>query len=313
VGGPAFALKRAIDEGHVSGPRIFPSGAMISQTSGHGDFRSINELPRFPGDPASLMERSGAGMIADGRAEVLRRTREQLMLGATQIKLMAGGGVSSPYDAIEVTQYTEDEMRAAVEAAADYGTYVTVHAYTPQAIQRAIRAGVRCIEHGQLVDDETAALIAETGTMWSLQPFFDDEDANPQPDPVARAKQMQVGEGTAIAYELAKKHGIAVAFGTDVLFDARLAQRQGKMLAKIGRFHSAFDVLKMATSGNARYLEACGIRNPYRAPLGVIEPGAWADMILVDGDPTTDLDLVADPDRNFRVIMKNGTMAKRAA
>jgi imidazolonepropionase-like amidohydrolase len=313
VGGPAFALKRAIDEGHVSGPRIFPSGAMISQTSGHGDFRSINELPRFPGDPASLMERSGAGMIADGRAEVLRRTREQLMLGATQIKLMAGGGVSSPYDAIEVTQYTEDEMRAAVEAAADYGTYVTVHAYTPQAIQRAIRAGVRCIEHGQLVDDETAALIAETGTMWSLQPFFDDEDANPQPDPVARAKQMQVGEGTAIAYELAKKHGIAVAFGTDVLFDARLAQRQGRMLAKIGRFHSAFEVLKMATSGNARYLEACGIRNPYPAPLGVIEPGAWADMILVDGDPTADLDLVADPDRNFRVIMKNGTLAKRAA
>jgi imidazolonepropionase-like amidohydrolase len=239
--------------------------------------------------------------------------REQLMQGATQIKLMAGGGVSSLYDPFEVMQYTEDELRAAVEAASDYGTYVMVHAYTSQAIRRAIAAGVRCIEHGQLVDDETAALMAETGTLWSLQPFFDDEDAIPFTDPVSRQKQIAVSEGTAQAYELAKKHGIAVAFGSDVLFDPSLAQRQGKLLAKLGRFHTAFEVLKMATSGTARYLEACGTRNPYPAPLGVIEAGAWADMILVDGDPTTDLDLVADPDRSFRVIMKNGQVVKSVA
>lgn len=313
AGGPAFGLKRAIDEGQIVGPRIFPSGAMISQTSGHADFRSVNELPRFPGTPGSHLENVGAGMIADGRDEVLRRVREQLMQGATQIKLMAGGGVSSLYDPLEVMQYTEDELRAAVEAASDYGTYVMVHAYTSQAIRRAIAAGVRCIEHGQLVDDETAALMAETGTLWSLQPFFDDEDAIPFTDPVSRQKQIAVSEGTAQAYELAKKHGIAVAFGSDVLFDPSLAQRQGKLLAKLGRFHTAFEVLKMATSGTARYLEACGTRNPYPAPLGVIEAGAWADMILVDGDPTTDLDLVADPDRSFRVIMKNGQVVKSVA
>lgn len=310
AGGPSFALKRAIDEGQVQGPRIYPSGAMISQTSGHADFRSVNELPRFPSTPGSHLENAGAGMIADGRDEVLRRVREQLMKGATQIKLMAGGGVSSPYDSIEVNQYTEEELRAAVEAASDYGTYVMVHAYTPQAIRRAIAAGVRCIEHGQLTDDETAALMAESGTMWSLQPFFDDEDAIPYTDPESRAKQIAVSEGTVRAYELAQKHGIDVAFGTDVLFDPSLALRQGKLLSKIGQFYSNFEVLKMATSGTARYLEACGTRNPYPAPLGVIEAGAWADMILVDGDPTVDLNLVADPDRNFRVIMKNGVLAK---
>jgi imidazolonepropionase-like amidohydrolase len=250
-------------------------------------------------------------MIADGRDEVLRRVREQLMKGATQIKLMAGGGVSSLYDPLEVNQYTDDELRAAVEAASDYGTYVMVHAYTPQAIRRAIAAGVRCIEHGQLADDETAALMAESGTMWSLQPFFDDEDAIPFTDPVSRSKQIAVSEGTARAYELARKHGIAIAFGTDVLFDPSLALRQGKLLGKLGRFYSSFEVLKIATSGTARYLEACGTRNPYPAPLGVIEPGAWADMILVDGDPTADLDLVADPDLNFRIIMKNGVLAKQ--
>jgi imidazolonepropionase-like amidohydrolase len=160
------------------------------------------------------------------------------------------------------------------------------------------------------VDDETAEMMAASGTMWCLQPFFDDEDAIPFPDPASRAKQIAVSEGTAKAYELAKKHGIAVAFGTDVLFDAGLAERQGKLLGKLGRFHTAFETLKMATSGNARYLEACGTRNPYPAPLGVIEAGAWADMILVDGDPTADLGLVADPERAFRVILKNGQVVK---
>lgn len=150
------------------------------------------------------------------------------------------------------------------------------------AVRRAIAAGVRCIEHGQLVDDETAALMAETGTLWSLQPVFDDEEAIPFTDPVSRQKQIAVSEGTAQAYELAKKHGIAVAFGSDVLFDPSLALRQGKLLAKLGRFHTAFDVLRMATSGTARYLEACGSRKPHPAALGVIAPGAWADMILVD-------------------------------
>jgi imidazolonepropionase-like amidohydrolase len=311
--GPSFALKRAIDERRTPGPRIFPSGAMISQTSGHGDFRSTNDLPRFPDGGPTHMEAVGGGIIADGRAEVLRRVREQLMLGATQIKLAAGGGVASPYDPVEVVQYTEDELRAAVQAAADYGTYVMVHAYTPEAVQRSIRAGVRCIEHGQLIDDATAEMIAATGTLWSVQPFFDDEDAIPFSDPVSRAKQIQVAEGTARAYELARKHGIEVAFGTDVLFDPSLAQRQGKMLAKLGPYFANIDVLKQATSVAGRFLAACGDRNPYPAPLGVVEAGAWADLLLVDGDPVADLTLFAEPARHLRVIMKNGDMVHERA
>ncbi|MFU8778607.1 MAG: amidohydrolase family protein, partial [Roseovarius sp.] len=157
TGGPVFGLKQAIDQGAVTGPRIFPSGAMLSQTSGHGDFRLLNSLPRMAND-ADYTERTGVAAIADGRNEVLRRTREQLMKGASQIKIMAGGGVASPYDPLETAQYTLDEMRAAVEAAEDWGTYVTVHAYTPRAARRAIEAGVRVIDHGQLLDEDTLRL-----------------------------------------------------------------------------------------------------------------------------------------------------------
>lgn len=176
AGGPSFALKRAIDEGAIAGPRIYPSGAFITQTAGHGDFRMRHEVPQACGT-LSHGEVTGASTIADGVDQVLRAAREQLLLGASQLKVMAGGGIASPYDPIDVTQYTEAELRAAVEAAEDWGTYVMVHAYTPRAISRSIRAGVRCIEHGHLADDPTAQLMAETETWWSLQPFLDDEDA----------------------------------------------------------------------------------------------------------------------------------------
>ena len=216
AGGPTFALKRAIDEGVVAGPRIYPSGAFITQTAGHGDFRLRHEVPRDPCGHLSHGEVMGAATIADWVDQVLRAVREQLMLGASQIKVMAGGGVASPYDPIDVTQYTEAEMRASVEAAENWGTYVMVHAYTPRAISQAIRAGVRCIEHGHLIDDATAQLMAEAGTWWSLQPFLDDDDdAIPIPDPATRVKQREVTAGTVRAYALARKHGIKVAWGTD--------------------------------------------------------------------------------------------------
>jgi imidazolonepropionase-like amidohydrolase len=158
LGGPVFGLKRAIDEGTIKGPRIYPSGAMISQTSGHGDFRFSFELPRSPGGPLSQSEVTGAAAIADSPDEVRLRAREQLRQGASQIKLMGGGGVSSQYNPIESTQFTEAEIHAAVEAAENWGTYVTIHAYTPRAIRQAIAAGVKCIEHGQLIDEPTAKL-----------------------------------------------------------------------------------------------------------------------------------------------------------
>ena len=219
LGGPVFGLKRAIDEGILAGPRIYPSGAFISQTSGHGDFRFLFELPRQPGGPLSHSEREGIAAIADSPDEVRLRTREQLRNGASQIKLMAGGGVSSQHNPIESTQFTEAEIHAAVEAAEDWGTYVTVHAYTPRAVRRAIDAGVKCIDHAQLIDDATAKLMAEKGIWWSLQPLTYDADVFAQMSPLSQEKALKVFAGTENAYKLAKKYGIKTAFGSDILFN----------------------------------------------------------------------------------------------
>ena len=312
LGGPVFGVKQAIDRGHILGPRIWPSGAMVSQTSGHADFRQPGELPRADGD-VHFSERAGFAALADGRPEVLRRVREQLMLGASQIKVMAGGGVSSPHDPLDSLQYTEDELRAAVEAAADWNTYVAVHAYTPEAIARAVRSGVRCIDHGQLADEEAARMMAENGVWWSMQPFLDDEDAVPfPPGSDSRAKQLEIIAGTDNAYALAKEHGVKLAWGTDTLFSAKLATRQGAQLAKMVRWFTPAEVLKMATHDNAALLALSGPRNPYPGRLGVVEEGALADLVLVEGDPLADIELIADPAANFVVIMKDGKIYKNA-
>jgi len=312
LGGPVFGVKQAIDEGAILGPRIYPAGAFISQTGGHGDFRLPNETPRGMVGHLSYSEIIGAAVIADGEAEVLRGTREMLRRGASQIKLMAGGGCASPYDPLDVAQFTAAEFRAAVAAAENWGTYVTVHAYTPRAIRTAVDAGVRCIEHGHLADEETVALLAEKDIWWCLQPFLDDEDAVPlPPQNVPKFKQMVAGTDTA--YRLAIKHGVKVAFGTDTLFDAKLATRQGAQLAKLTRWYKPAEVLQQATIRNAELLTLSGDRNPYPGRLGVIAEGALADVILVDGDPVADISLIARPDETFSAIVKAGQLVKGSA
>jgi imidazolonepropionase-like amidohydrolase len=310
MGGPVFGLKRAIDEGVMVGPRIYPSGAVISQTSGHGDFRFSFEVPRTLAGPLSHSEIEGMAAIADSPDEVRLRAREQLRHGASQIKLMAGGGVASPYNPIESTQYTEPEIRAAVEAAENWGTYVTVHAYIPRAIQQAVAAGVKCIEHGHLIDEPTARLLAEKGIWWSLQPFLNDQDAPQLANPVSQQKLLQVFAGTDNAYRLAKKYKIKTAFGTDILFDAKLTGRQGAQLAKLVRWYKPAEALKMATGDNGQLLELSGLMNPYPGKLGVIEEGALADLLLVDGNPVENIKLIEDPITNFVVIMKDGKIYK---
>jgi imidazolonepropionase-like amidohydrolase len=234
-----------------------------------------------------------------------------LRRGASQIKLMAGGGVASDYDPLDVSQYTEREIRAAVDAAENWGTYVTVHAYTPRAVRTAMAAGVRCIEHGQLLDDETVALMADNRIWWCLQPFLDDEDAPPLAGP-NRVKFLQMVEGTDNAYNLAIKHQVQLAFGTDTLFDAKLATRQGAQLAKLTRWFSPAEVLQQATVRNAELLALAGPRNPYPGRLGVVAEGAIADLILVDGDPVADISLIARPQDSFTVIIKGGQLVKGA-
>ena len=311
LGGPVFGLKRGIDSGLVAGPRIWPSGAFVSQTGGHGDFRLPNEIPARP-DDFGVSERSNAAAIADSPDAVRKRVREQLALGASQIKLMAGGGVSSMYDPLDVTQYTVPELRAAVEAAENWGTYVTVHAYTPRAVRQSIEAGVKVIDHGQLLDDATARLMAEKGVWWSLQPFLDDGRSSFAEGSPNRIKQREMYQGTDTAYELAKKHRVKTAWGTDILFDPMKATAQGAMLARMKRWYTPAEALRMATSGNAELLALSGPRSPYPGKLGVVEEGALADLLLVDGDPLADLDLVADPARNFLVIVKDGKVYRNS-
>jgi imidazolonepropionase-like amidohydrolase len=311
LGGPSFDLKRAIDQGLLPGPRIYPSGAVITITSGHGDFRQFSDLPRTIGGMLARVEQIGGSMIADSPDEVRLRVREQLMQGASQIKLTAGGGVASPFSPLDVSTFTEAELRAAVEAAENWGTYVCTHAYTTATIQRSIAAGVKCIEHGHLMDEPTARLMAEKGIWLSTQPFLDLSAAGGL-GPAEQARLAQVVTGTDRVYALARKYGIRTAFGTDILFSEALAKRQGAMLAALTRWYTPAEALVMATSTNAELLQLSGLRNPYPGKLGIVEEGALADLLLVDGNPLDNLDLVADPDRNFLVIMKDGRIHKNA-
>lgn len=307
VGGPIFPLKAAIDKGKLLGPRIWPSGATISQTAGHGDFRTPEEKSRRFFGVVSRAERYGATFIADGRAEVLTAVRENLRFGASQIKLMGGGGTSSAYDPVDVTQYTLDEMKAAVEAAEDWGTYVTVHAYTPRAIQRAIEAGVRCIEHGQLLDEETLQLIAKNNIWLSLQNLVED---TPDMDPQRRIKRKPVIEGQEKVWPMAKKYGVKLAWGTDFLFEPDLNKLQNAFILRLQKWFTNVEIIKMVTHDNGELLQLSGLRSPYPGKLGSVEEGALADLILVDGDPLKDLKLLTDPDKNFLVIMKDGQIYK---
>lgn len=309
LGGPVFGLKRGIDTGLAVGPRIWPAGAFISQTGGHGDFRLPNDMPARP-DDFGYTERVNAAAIADSPDAVRKRAREQLALGASQVKMMAGGGVSSIYDPLDVAQYTVPELRAAVEAAENWGTYVTVHAYTPRAVHQAIEAGVRCIDHGQLLDDASAKLMAEKKIWWSLQPFVEDGHSTFAEGTPNRIKQVEMYGGTDKAYAFAKKYGIRTAWGSDILFDAKAAALQGEQLTRMVRWYKPAEILRMATATNAELLALSGPRSPYQGKLGVVETGALADLLLVDGNPLQNLALIAQPEKSLVVIMKDGKIFK---
>lgn len=312
MGGNVFWLKKAIDAGELVGPRIWPSGAMIAQTSGHFDYGSIEDIPITADTPLSRTEKLGITIVANGVPEVLLRVRENLKQGASQIKIATGGGVSSNFDPVDVTQFTEDEVGAAVNAAADWNTYVTTHAFSPGSLQRAITMGLKCVEHGHLMDEETAQLIAETGTWLSMQPVLDDEDALfPEGSPqFQRDKFLTVVAGTDNTYQLAKRYNIKTAWGTDVLFDPRLASRQLFQLTKMVRWYEPWEVLKMATHDNHELFALSGPRNPYPEKLGVVEEGALADLLLVNGDPLADITVLENHEQNLLVIMKDGQIFK---
>ena len=235
--------------------------------------------------------------------------REQLLQGASQIKLVGGGGVSSPRTTLDMLTFSEPELRAGVEAAADRNTYVAVHAYPPAAIRRALAVGVQCIEHGHLMDEETAKLMADKGAWLSTQPFLSEEDTG-RLTGQSRLNALQVFAGTSTLYPLAKEHKIKTAFGSDLLFSSDLAARQGVMLTHLNRWYENVDILRMATSVNGELLALSGPRNPYPGKLGVVEKDALADLLVVNGDPIDDIALLEKPETNLAMIMKGGRIYK---
>lgn len=308
LGGPVFGFKQAIDSGMIAGPRLFPSGAMITTSGGHGDLRLPNEFPRKPGQ-LSQGELLGGAAIVDDVGDLQLRIREQLLQGASQIKIMAGGGVSSPRSPLDMTTFSEDELRVAVNVAKDWNTYVTVHAYAPNTVQRAIRAGVACVEHAHLMDEETARLFGEKGVWLSTQPFLTMADAASQTGPGVRRVE-QLFAGTPRVYEFVKKYGIKTGWGSDVLFSPELTPRQNVMLTHLTNWYTNAEILRAATSVNAELLSLSNLRTPYEGKLGVIEEGSLADLLVVKGNPLDDIRLIEDPEKNFAVIMKDGTVHK---
>jgi imidazolonepropionase-like amidohydrolase len=312
LGGPAMGIQRAIDDGRVIGPRIYPSGPVIGQTSGHGDFRDYN-------DPhPNMIEYThpfyqNFSFIADGPAEVRRAVREALRRGAVQIKVMAGGGVSSTYDPLYTVQYSAEELRAATESAADYGTYVAVHAYNDDSIIRATENGVKVIEHGTLMTEKSAKLMKKEG-IWlvpSAQVLNLPEEAVSFLNPVMLAKFKQASDGLENQMQLVKKYDLKVALGTDMFGSHENFSDTPLELTALLKWFTSLEILKRATSINAELLEMTGERNPYQqGSLGVIEAGAYADLLIVDGNPTTDVSILVDYEKNIDLIMKDGVIYK---
>ena len=245
----------------------------------------------------------------------LKRVAKVLGVLLTMSMLAAPALSASMSDVVWIAHWLNDgngneASQAAVEAAENWGTYVLTHAINDEAVGHSIDAGVKSIEHGHMASKQNLKRMKKEGVWLSMQPFMDDEDA-PQLNKFQKEKYKFVTDGTDFVYTTAKKMGVKIAFGTDTLFSADLAKRQGAQLAKLQKWFTPYEALKMATCDNAELLALSGKLNPYpEGPLGVIKEGAYADMILVNGNPLQDLDLVSDPVNNFKLIMKDGTIYK---
>ncbi|ABU74076.1 metal-dependent hydrolase family protein [Vibrio campbellii] len=315
VAGNTLGLKNSIDKGYAKGPRILPCMAAISQTCGHSDYRQNQAQERLAnGHEDSPLMKTGAFKVADGRAEVLKAVREQLFMGASQIKVMAGGGASSTFDPLDTLQYTLDEMKAAVEAASDYGTYVAAHIHTAPAMKRAAEAGVMSFEHATIMDDEIAQIVKEKG-IWLVPSYFTSsliaERKIPLPNEETYRKTERVGKAMFKSAELIKKYDIQnLAFGTDCVGKANVHESQMQELGAIEKTFDTITALRMATSNCGRLFELSTYKHPYQeGKLGQIVEGAYADLLIVDGNPLEGVDCVMQ-DETKKVIMKDGVVYK---
>jgi imidazolonepropionase-like amidohydrolase len=301
AGGAGYPFKQAVESGLIEGPRLFVSGRALSQTGGHADPRARSDyMP--PDSPCGCCVRVGAlGRVADGVDEVRRAVREELQMGADQIKIMASGGVASPTDPVGAFGYSEDEIRAIVAEAQGRGTYVLAHAYTPAAIARAVRCGVRTIEHGNLIDEETARLVAEHGayvvpTLVTYDALASEGEKYGLP-PASIAKVADVHGAGLHSIEIMKRAGVKMGFGTDLLGEAqRLQSDEFRILADV---MSPAEVIASATIVGA---EVLGMQDK----LGRIMAGAHADVLVVDGNPLKSVDCLLGQGEHIPLVMKDG-------
>ncbi|MFA0691028.1 metal-dependent hydrolase family protein [Vibrio splendidus] len=315
VAGNTLGLKNSIDKGYATGPRILPSMAAISQTCGHSDYRQNQAQERLAnGHEDSPMMKLGAMKVADGRSEVLKAVREQLFMGASQIKIMAGGGASSTFDPLDTLQFTSEEMKAAVDAASDYGTYVAAHIHTSDAMRRAAEAGVMSFEHATIMDDDIAEIIKEKG-IWVIPSYFTSsliaERKIPLPNEETYRKTERVGKAMFKSAELIKKYDIQnIAFGTDCVGETNVHATQLNELGAIEQVFDTITALRMATSNCGRLFEMSTYQHPYQeGKLGQIVEGAYADLLIIDGNPLEGVACVANTETQ-KLIMKDGKVYK---
>lgn len=313
AGGNILGLAKAINNGLLMGPRLFPSGGFLSQTGGHADTGSFNdEIGAI--DP---LEFHGFGYITDGVPEVQKAARMNLRAGATQIKIMAGGGVASEFDPIHMTQFSVEEMRAAVEVAKDYGTYVMAHAYHDRSVNRCIDAGVKVIEHNFLVSEETIKRMKENNVALSAQVVMS-LVAFAKPEDITffsadqKKKASQVYQGAKQMFAWAKKHDLLIVTGGDMFGPAYTSTQAANITSLVDLMDwKPVDALRTATSNAGTVLSWSGEMNPYKeGKIGVIEGGAYADLIIINGNPLEDIKLIEDYRNNFQLIMKDGDVYK---
>jgi len=301
AGGADWVLAKASEMGLIEGPRLFFSGSALSQTGGHGDLR----LPQqYRGGCACAYE-GGISRLADGEDAVRLAAREELRQGATQIKIMASGGASSPSDSITMLQYTGSEIRAAVDEAQRWGTYVMAHAYTGDAIRRCVDNGVRSIEHGNLIDKEAAQTLASANAFVvpTLVTYaaLAEEGAVLGYGPVSVEKIAQVRDVGLHSLEICRDANVNIGFGTDLL--GALENWQSKEFEIRSEVLSPIEILRSATSINALLLQRSG-------DLGCVAPGALADLIVVQGDPMRDIGILSRPEENLLAVIKDGRFYK---
>jgi imidazolonepropionase-like amidohydrolase len=296
AGGADWGLAKAIEDGYVVGPRLLFCGHALSQTGGHGDMRGAGESGL---DFCFCC--AGLGLVCDGVSEVRRACREEIRRGAHQIKLMVSGGVASPTDRIDSTQYSEDEIRAAVQEAEAANLYVMAHAYTARAINRALNCGVRSIEHGNLLDESSVKLFMKNDaflvpTLSTYQALADEGLEGGLPPELYSSIFDVLGAGES-ALELAYRNGVKLVYGTDLLGD--MHRRQLDEFAIRGKVIPPVDVIRSATCNAADLFQRAG-------EIGEVIPGARADLLVVEGNPLDDLSVMQSPDKNLRLIMKDG-------